>query len=81
MEPGAVAGLAVGIDRAAVPHRLERIDRRLNDTAARLAVGRGDQADAARVALELGPVHPLGGEAGALVSHEETAYAPKIGLL
>src|SRR3546814_9181030 len=30
MQPRAVAGLAVGIDRAAMPHRLQRIDRRLD---------------------------------------------------
>ena len=29
MDAGAVAGLAIGIDRAAMPHRLQRIDRRL----------------------------------------------------
>src|SRR3546814_20628124 len=67
MQPRAVAGLAVGIDRAAMPHRLQRIDRRLDDAPRRAPVGRGDEADAARVGFELGAVHALTGEAGALV--------------
>src|SRR3546814_17562985 len=73
MQPRAVAGLAVGIDRAAMPHRLQRIDRRLDDAPRRAPVGRGDEADAARVGFELGAVHALTGEAGALVdlSHVE----------
>ena len=49
MHAGAVAGLAVGIDRAAMPDRLQRIDGRVDDPAARLAVGRRDQADAAGI--------------------------------
>src|SRR3546814_11606589 len=56
MQPRAVAGLAVGIDRAAMPHRLQRIDRRLDDAPRRAPVGRGDEADAARVGFELGAV-------------------------
>ena len=38
MDAGAVAGLAVGIDRAAVPDRLQRVDAGLHHVAARLAV-------------------------------------------
>ena len=53
MEAGAVAGLAVGVDRAAVPHCLQRIDRGRDDTARGLAVGRGDQADAAGIAFDI----------------------------
>ena len=49
MDAGAVAGLAVGVDRAAVPHRLQRIDARHHDVAPPLAVERRDQADAAGV--------------------------------
>jgi hypothetical protein len=45
----AVAGLAVGVDGAAMPHRLQRIDARHHDVAASLAVERHDQADAAGV--------------------------------
>src|SRR3546814_19707023 len=63
MQPRAVAGLAVGIDSAAMPHRLQRIDRRLDDAPRRAPVGRGDEADAARVGFELGAVHALTGEA------------------
>src|SRR3546814_12687678 len=50
-----------------------RIDRRLDDAPRRAPVGRGDEADAARVGFELGAVHAITGEAGALVdlSHVE----------
>jgi hypothetical protein len=50
-DAGAVAGLAVGVDGAPVPDGLERLDRQLDDFAARLAVDGADQADAAGVAL------------------------------
>src|SRR3546814_7045276 len=45
MNPRPVAGLAVGIDRAAVPDRAQRLDCRLDDAARWLAVGRRDQPD------------------------------------
>ena len=48
--PRAVTCLAVGIDGAAVPHRLQRIDG-LHHIARGDAVQRGDQADAAGVML------------------------------
>ena len=51
IDPGAVAGLAVGIDRAAMPHRAQGIDRRLDHLAPRLAVDRGHEADPARGVL------------------------------
>ncbi len=51
MHAGAVAGLAVGIHRAAVPHRLQRVDAGLHHLSPRLAVQRGDQADAAGIVL------------------------------
>ena len=51
MHAGAVAGLAVGVDGAAVPDGLQRVDRQLDHLAARLAVDGGDQADAAGVVL------------------------------
>ena len=51
MDAGTVAGLAVGIDRAAMPDRLQRIDARLHHVAALLAVECGHQADAARIVL------------------------------
>ena len=38
MDAGAVAGLAVGVDRAAVPDRLQRLDAGLDHVAPRLAV-------------------------------------------
>ena len=49
MDARAVAGLAVGIDRAAMPYRLQRIDARHDHVAPSLAVERHDQADAAGV--------------------------------
>ena len=52
MDAGAVTGLAVGVDRAAVPDRAQRIDARLHHLAPRLAVDRRDEADAAGVVLE-----------------------------
>jgi hypothetical protein len=48
---GAVAGLAVGVDRAPVPEGLQGLDRQFDDFATRLAVDGADQADAAGVAL------------------------------
>jgi hypothetical protein len=57
MDAGAVARLAIGIDRAAVPHRLQRIDRRDDDAAAGLAIRRGDKADATGIGLKLRAVH------------------------
>ena len=68
VQAGAVAGLAVGVDRAAVPDRLERGDAGLDDLAPRLAVDRDDQADAAGIVLLAWIVKPLRGEAGGLVT-------------
>jgi hypothetical protein len=42
---GAIAGLAVGIHRAAMPYGLERLDPLLDHAAARLAVDRCNEAD------------------------------------
>ncbi len=54
MDAGAVAGLAVGVHRAAVPHRLQRVDAGLHDVAPGAAIQRGDQAHAAVGVLVLG---------------------------
>ncbi len=51
MDTGAVAGLAVGIDGATMPDRLQCLNGGLDDLAAWLAVDGGDQADAAGVVL------------------------------
>ena len=59
MDAGAVAGLAVGIDGAAVPDRLQRGDAVLDHLAARLAVERGDQPDAAGIVLVGGIVETV----------------------
>ena len=63
MDARAVAGLAVGIDGAPVPHRLQRIDARHHHVAPAPAVQRHDQADAAGVDLLGGVVAVGGGEA------------------
>jgi hypothetical protein len=62
VDAGAVAGLAVGIDRAAVPHRLQRLDPHQHDLAPRLAVDRRDHADAAGIVLVGRIVEPGRGE-------------------
>ena len=49
VDAGAVAGLAVGVHGAAMPHRLQRIDARLHHVAPRLAVECRDEADAAGI--------------------------------
>src|SRR5262249_38412025 len=54
-----VAGLAVGIDRTAMPHRLERGDRRLDHLAPRLPVDRRDEADAAGIVLVGGVIETV----------------------
>ena len=63
MDAGAVAGHAVGIDRAAVPDRLKRLDRRIDDRAGRLAVARRHKADAAGIMLHLRAIDPGIGQA------------------
>jgi hypothetical protein len=80
VDAGAIAGLAIGIDGAAVPHGLQRSDRRFHHLPARLAIDGSDEADTAGImllgriveALRLetrGVRLPLGGEvlAGRLV--------------
>jgi hypothetical protein len=62
MDAGTVAGLAVGVDGAAMPDGFEGIDGREYDRAARLTVERGDEADAARVVLLGRIVEPVPGE-------------------
>jgi hypothetical protein len=66
VDAGAVAGLAVGVHGAAVPHRLEGLDRRLHHLAPRLAVEGGDEADAAGVVLLGRVVEAVAGEGGRL---------------
>ena len=51
VQASAIARLAIGVDGAAVPNALERIDRMKDDFAARLAVDRRHQTNAARIAL------------------------------
>ena len=53
MDPGAVAGLAVGVHRTAMPDRFQRLDGARDHLAARLAVDRGNEADAAGIVLLL----------------------------
>ncbi len=54
----AIAGLAVRVDGAAMPHRLQRGEPGFNDAAPRFAVDGGDQPDAARIMLVLRRVEP-----------------------
>ena len=76
MDAGAVAGLAVGIDRAAVPDRLQRLDALLHHLAARLAVDRRDAADAAGVVL-VGRVIGMGrGRASTFALYSVTNCSP-----
>src|SRR4051794_29149611 len=49
MDAGAVAGLAVSVNGAAMPHRLERGDAKLHHLAARFTVESDDETDAAGV--------------------------------
>ena len=65
----AVAGLAVRVDRAAMPDRLERLDAVVDDLAARLSVQRHDEPDAARGVLVLGAVHSGGFQPGVFGFH------------
>ena len=62
VDAGAVAGLAVGVDGAAVPDGLQGVDTGLDDGASRLAVDRGDKADAAGVVLVRRIVHAVFGK-------------------
>jgi hypothetical protein len=75
---------AVGVDGAAMPHRFQRIDRRLDDLAARLAVDRGDEADAAGVMLLGGIVKPLGREmrgiGAVFIDEAHGAFPAELGL-
>ncbi|MCY1170029.1 hypothetical protein D9M73_100870 [compost metagenome] len=69
VQASTIAGLAIGIDRTAMPYGLQRIDRGLHDPARRRAIGRRDEADAARIALKFGAVHAVFGEAEAFGFH------------
>ena len=66
MDARAIAGLAVGIDSAAVPDRLERVDTVFDDLARRLARNGNHQANPARGVLVVGFIKPVGVHEGAL---------------
>ena len=53
MDSGAVTGHAVGVDRAAVPDCLQRLDGGLDHGTCRLAVAGGDKADTAGIMFHL----------------------------
>ena len=59
VDPRPVAGLAVRIDRAAVPDRAQRLDAGLDHLPPRRPVDRHDQPDAAGVMLLLAVIQPL----------------------
>ena len=62
MDTCTIARLAVGIDGAAVPDGAQRLDRRLDDAARGLAVGRRDHADAAGIGFKVGAIHAVFGK-------------------
>ena len=71
MDARAIAGLAISIDGAAVPDRLQRINAGLDNLARGPAIQGGDEADAAgimlgRVDMRIGQ----GGEVGAVIGGE-----------
>ena len=66
MDPRPVASLAIGIHRAPVPHRFQRVDPVFHDPARRLAGNRHDQTHAAGRMLILGLVKPVGIQPSAL---------------
>ena len=51
VDTGAVTGLAVGVDRAAMPNRLQRLNPGKHHLAPRFTVNGGDEADPAGVVL------------------------------
>ena len=66
MDPRPVASLAIGIDRAPVPHRLQRVDPVFHDLTAGLAGNRHHKTHAAGRMLILGLVKPIGIQPSAL---------------
>ena len=65
MQPRAVAGHAVRVDRAAVPHCFQGVDGRSDDAAARTAIGGGDKTDTAGIRFKFGAIHAVAGNARA----------------
>ena len=57
MQSCAIAGLAICINCAAMPYRLQRLNTRRNNAARRLAICRRDQANAAGIAFGLRMIH------------------------
>src|SRR3546814_19610547 len=66
VDAGTVAGLAVGIDGAAVPDCLQRLDAGDHDVASRGAVEGGDEANAAGVMLLSRVVEAVARELGGI---------------
>ena len=63
MQPSAITRLAVGINGTTVPHGFERLNPGCHHAARRLAIGRGNQANAAGIAFGFRIIHALIGEA------------------
>ena len=76
-DPGAVAGVRLGAARAAVIHPAEQVIRVGEDLVAPLALDVRDEADAAAVVLELGPVEASGRRQAVarVVTHIRRPYA------
>ena len=84
VDAGAVAGLAVGVHRAPVPHRLQGVDAGDDHLAAGLAVDGRHQSDATSVVFLGGVVHsvtakPLG--LGAPVVDEPLSFVIGFGVI
>ena len=63
MQPRAITRLAVGINGTAVPNGLQRLNPRCHHAARWLAIGRGNQANAAGITFGFRIIHALVGEA------------------
>ena len=63
MDSRSIAGLAIGIDCAAVPDCFQCLNPSRDHPPRSLAVGRRDQPDAAGIAFKFGTIHAFAGKA------------------
>ena len=76
LDPCAVTGLAIGVDRAAMPHRLQGGDARFHHPAAGSAIDGGHKSDTTGIMLEGGIVEPVPFEAGSFGGPAGVAHGP-----
>ena len=62
MQARAIAGLTIGVDCAAMPYGLQRLNPRRDNTARWLAIGRRNQTNAAGIAFGLRMIHAFTGK-------------------